>query len=154
MTAEHAAWLVLRVVYAWMFLYPLIALFKDFNAAVGLVELIVPFQAKFFTMIMVIVMFFGAVMIFFGIYAQIAGFFLMFYCLIGARVHYKLMKKVSSYALSISASEVDKQLMSQATQLGAVGHLTSAEKNFVLAAVGFFFMILGSGPWSVTTNLF
>ena len=150
---EVVAWLVLRIVYAWMFLYPLVVLLRDFNATVNVVSLVAPFAKEFFTYVMLAVMFFGALMVLLGVYAQIAGFMLCAYCIIGQAVHYKLAKQTLANKLSDMASEEDKQVLSQTIQLGVMGQVTSAEKNAVLAAVGFFIMLMGSGPMSITANL-
>ena len=84
------AWLVLRIVYAWLFLYPLRVLLKDFEPTVNLVALIAPYKPRFFAVLMVIVMIFGALMILFGVYARFAGFMLCIYNIVGMVVHYKL----------------------------------------------------------------
>ncbi len=154
MAEEVIAWLVLRIVYAWMFLYPLKVLLADFNATVGLVGLIAPFKPRLCAYLMVAVMIVGSLMILFGIYAQIGGILLMFYCLIGVVVHNKLAQQALSAKLSPGASDSDKGVLKSTADLGAVGNFTSAQKNYVLAAVGFFFFLMGSGPWSFTSNLF
>lgn len=153
-TFSIIAWLVLRIVYAWMFLYPLKTLLKDWHGALGLTQLVTPFAAPFFTVIMLLTMFLGGLSILFGFYSQIAGLALLIYCLMGAIVHYRLAGKLQTMNLSNPSSSEDKQQLTQAIQLGVVGHVTSAQKNFVLAAVACFFMLIGTGPYSLTGPLF
>lgn len=148
------AWLILRIVYAWMFLYPLKALLKDWPGALGLTQLVIPFAAPLFTVAMLLTMFFSGLSILLGFYGQLAGFALLVYCLIGALVHYRLASKLQTISLSGQSSSEDKQLLTQAIQLGSVGHVTSAQKNFVLAAVACFFMLIGTGPYSLTGPFF
>lgn len=149
-----SAWLILRIVYAWMFLYPLKTLLKDWPGALGLTQLVMPFAAPFFTVLMLLTMFLGSLSILLGFYGQFAGLALLVYCLIGAIVHYRLASKLQTISLSSLSSFEDKQQLTQAIQLGVVGHITSAQKNFVLAAVACFFMLMGTGPYSLTVPLF
>ena len=147
---EIAAWIILRVVYAWMFLYPLITLLSDWQATENTVALVFPWAKKLFSLLMVLIMVVGAISILLGAYAQIAGILLFFYCMIGAVVHYRLAKLTAVHVLSNEASEADKAALKETIALGVVGHVTSAQKNFVLAAVGLFFFFMGSGPLSLT----
>lgn len=151
---ETVAWLVLRIVYAWMFLYPLKTLLKDWSGAVALTKLIIPIAAPLFTVAMLLAMFFGALSILFGIFGQLAGLVLLVYCLMGAVVHYRLAAAAGKISLSAQSAEEDKNQLAQAIQLATVGHVTSAQKNFVLAAVACFFMLMGTGPYSLTAPLF
>lgn len=151
---ESIAWLILRVVYAGMFLFPLFNLLKDFEATVGAVKLVLPFLSRFFAVVMVFVMIYGALSILLGFYAQIAGFLLLIYCLMGVLVHYRLAGLASASQLSATASAEDREVLSGAIALAILGNKTSGQKNMVLAAVACFFMLLGSGPWSLTMNLF
>lgn len=147
------SWLILRVVYAWLYLYALKSLLSDWQATENLVALVFPFFTRFFAVVMVFVMIISAGSILIGFYAEIAGFLLFIYNIIGAVTHYKLAKLSTSYELSANASEEDKKILNSAVNLGVVGNVTSAQKNFVLAAVAIFFMILGSGPLSITLPL-
>jgi uncharacterized membrane protein YphA (DoxX/SURF4 family) len=148
---EYIAWLLLRVVYAWMFLYPIKGLLSDWQASIDMVKLIMPWQTSIVAYAMIVIMFLGALSILFGIYAKIAGFFLLIYCLIGARLHYLLAYNAKAMRLSELASEDDRATFSQLGNFAVVGHVTSAQKNFVLASVAAFFMIMGSGPWSLVS---
>ena len=141
---ETAAIIILRVVYAWIFFRPLPGLIKDFKGSVDLVSLIVPFWQRSFTVIMLLVMFFGALSILFGMYAQIGGIFLFCYCIIGYFVHQKLAAQLTQS----TNAPVD------VVNLGVIGHVTSAQKNIVLAGVALFFELAGRGHVSVTANIF
>lgn len=88
-------------------------------------------------------------MILLGIYGSIAGGGLCLFCLGGARVHYKLGAMAAGTKLSSAASKQDIETAAGISTLAVVGHVTSAEKNFVLSAVGFFFFLMGTGPWSL-----
>ena len=144
---EDIAWLILRVVFAWMFIYPLKNLMKDIPASKELVTLICPIFQGFITWLMFFVMFFGGVSILLGAYAQIGGFLLCIYSLIGIKVHFACAKNAKGL------SGKDKEFKT-AQELAIVGHVTSGQKNIVLAAVALFFTLLGSGPYSLTVNLF
>lgn len=151
---EVTAWLILRICFAGLFLFALKDLLKNIDASINLVKLIIPYKAHFFTIVMFIVMLLGALSILFGIYAQIAGFFLLFYCLCGVVVHYRLANRIATIQLSTAPSQEDKKHLEEVVALGVVGNQTSGQKNIVLAAVACFFMLLGSGPLSLTGNLF
>ena len=151
---EEVAWMILRIVFAGMFLFPLKDIVRDMDASMEVVRLIMPFQARFFTYVIIAVMFLGALSILLGAYAQIAGFFLLIYCLMGVALHYRLSNRIASIKLSASASEKDQHSLSEVAALGILGNQTSGQKNIVLSAVACFFMLLGSGPISLTTNLF
>ncbi len=147
---EILAWLTLRIVYAWMFLWPLKALFADWKATEGVVGLICPARlvgpaAK----LMVVVMVTGALSILLGVLPAVGGVLLFIYCLIGAVAHYRLGASATALSLSATAADEDRQALANAAALATVGHVTSAEKNFVLAALGLFFALAGTGPWSL-----
>ncbi len=147
---EALAWIVLRLVYAWMFLWPLKALFADWKGAEGLIALLcpkalVPLGAK----LMIVVMIAGALSILLGVLPRVGGAMLCVYSLLGAKVHYKLAATAAEAKLGDTATDADRATLTGVSTLATVGHVTSAEKNFVLAAVGFFFAIMGSGPYSL-----
>jgi uncharacterized membrane protein YphA (DoxX/SURF4 family) len=150
---EDLAWLILRIGYAWLYLYALLGLLSNWQATKDLVALLFPRYTPVFAVIMVIVMFISAISIVLGFYAEIAGLMLSFYNLLGIRVHYKLAAQTRAFELSPNAALEDKQILAEAGTLGAVGHITSAQKNVVLFAVALFFMLAGSGPFSMTTSI-
>lgn len=151
---EISAVIILRLVFSWVFFRPLPDLVKGFRGTVGLVQLVVPFWAFFFTLLMFVIMFFGGLSILFGMYAQIGGLFLLIYCMMGWLVHQRLAYQVGSLRASDSASTADQHTLENAVSLGVIGHVTSSQKNIVLAGVALYFLLAGSGPISVTGNVF
>jgi hypothetical protein len=151
---DMVAWLVLRVVFAWLFLMPLPGLLKDFKGSMQLTRLLVPVMTPLFTVVMLLIMFVGSLSVLFGFYAQIGGLLLALYSLGGSVVHEKLAKQCQSAVLSGDASDADNTVLSNTGCLGFVGHHSSAQKNIVLAGVGIFFLLMGSGPLSLTGTLF
>jgi len=151
---EILSFIILRIVLAWMFLYPLKGLLKDWNGTVGLAGLVSSFAAKYLAILMILAMFIGAVSILFGIYAQAGAAMLLIYTLIGIKVHYKLSQKIASLNLNTVACKEDCNILAETKQLGIVGHITSAQKNVVIAGALFFITLMGSGPYSITNNLF
>lgn len=151
---EIAAFVVLRLILAWMFLYPLKAQLSDWDATVGLVDLIAPFQPQLFAVLMVLTMIAGSLSVLFGLFAQVGAALLMIYSLIGVLVHYKLSRLVAGLRLSASATIADQQILEKAKHLGVVGNVTSAQKNIVIASALWVIVCLGSGPYSLSGNLF
>jgi uncharacterized membrane protein YphA (DoxX/SURF4 family) len=152
MELEAIAWLILRIVYAWLFLYPIKGLLEDWQGARSLAAMAIPIYPQLFSIVMAVVMFFGALSILLGVYTEVSGIILCLYCLLGARVHYKLARELKKHQLSNDACEEDRKNLLDAINLGVVGHVTSAQKNFVLAAVSLLFAFVGSGPYSITDN--
>lgn len=150
---EDLAWLFLRVGYAWLYLYALLGLLSNWQATKDVVSIVFPRYTAIFAVLMVIVMFVAAISIAIGFYAEIAGLMLCFYNLLGMRVHYELAAKLNAIGLSENASEDDKQTLTDACALGMAGHVTSAQKNFVLFSVALFFTLAGSGPLSLTAPI-
>ena len=146
---SEVAWLVLRAVYAWMFLYPAIGLMRDFSTTVGTTALLFSWQPRFFAAGSVGFMIVGALMILLGVYGQVAGFGFVAFCIGGAVVHYRLAAQAGTAKLSEAASDADREALAGLAGLATVGHVTSAQKNFVLAAVGLFFGLMGTGPLSL-----
>jgi len=151
---EITAFIILRIVLAWMFLYPLKALLSDWKETLNLVSLVSSFATKYFAVLMILAMIIGSISILFGIYAQIGATILLIYSLIGIAVHYKLSQKIAKESLSNTATQKDQDVLSETKQLGIVGNITSAQKNIVIAAALLFIALIGSGPYSITTNLF
>lgn len=145
------AWLILRIIFAWMFLYPLTMLLNDWEAAKANVGMISSRFHHELAFIMVIVMVVGALSILLGILPHIGGLMLLVYCLLGALVHYRFADSINQLQLSSQADEQDLEIFDKARTIGAVGHITSAQKNFVLAALACWFMLMGTGPWSIVS---
>ncbi|MEM9659329.1 MAG: hypothetical protein AAF961_13310, partial [Planctomycetota bacterium] len=70
----------------------------------------------------------------------------------GAVIHYRLARIAQETHLSDAASEEDRAAAVELSNLGQVGHVTSAEKNFVLAAVALFFALVGTGKFSLAAS--
>lgn len=150
---DLAVWIVLRVVYAWMFLVPLSALLRDWAVTEQIVALVCPVFTRIASVVMVAVMFVGALSILLGVYAQIGGILLLIYCLLGVVVHYRLAGLVLAIKPLDEMSEKSRELLQQAQNLGVAGHISSGQKNIVLAAVAFLFIMMGSGPLSMSNTL-
>ena len=148
------AWLVLRIIYAWMFLYPALGLIRNWDITVQTTGLLFKRLPFFFAMGSVIIMILGSVSILLGFFGQIGAAGLLFFNIGGALIHYKLAKIAENTVVSKDISAVDKAVVEQLQKLAIVGHVTSAEKNFPLAAIAFFFLIIGTGPLSITANIF
>ncbi len=150
--SENAAWLILRIVYAWMYLYPAVGLIKDWPTTVATTGLLFPKWTRCFAAASVAGMIVGAVMILLGVWGQVAAVALLAFNLGGARIHYRLAALTKAGRLSDAASAEDRAAMEKTATLGWVGHVTSAEKNFVLAAVALFFALVGTGPLSLVKS--
>ncbi|MEC7501923.1 MAG: DoxX family membrane protein [Planctomycetota bacterium] len=148
-SVNACAWLVLRAVYAWMFLYPAYGLMKDWEATVHTTALLFKWQPAVFAFGSLVLMIFGAIAILLGVYGQFAAVGLIGFNLGGAVLHYRLARQLKQTHLSQGAIPADQQVLAGAIDLGVVGHVTSAEKNFVLTAVAFFFALQGTGPMSI-----
>lgn len=151
---EIIAWAVLRLAFAWMFLYPIKDLLADWGSTKKVVGLLTPVFPGLCAVIMLLVMLGGSLSILLGYYAQIGGLVLCLYSIFGIKVHYKLSQQAKAGHLSSQVSDCDREVLAEAQALAVVGHITSAEKNVVLAAVGFMFTLLGSGAFSLTDNIF
>jgi len=149
---DALAWLGLRGVYAWMFLYPAWGLLRDWENTVQTTSLLFRKFPSFFAFGSLLIMIVGAISILLGVYGQIAAVGLVAFNLGGALLHYRLARLVKQLHLSEEATPVDRGALDKAATLGVVGHVTSAEKNFVLAAVALFFVLKGTGPLSLVAS--
>lgn len=146
---EAIAWLTLRIVYAWMFLYPAYGLLRNWKSTVQTTALLFKWLPELFAFGSLVIMVFGAIAIVLGVYGQFAAVALVGFNLGGAVLHYRLARLVKQTQLSEAATQVDRDALQATIDLGVVGHVTSAEKNFVLAAVALFFALVGTGPLSL-----
>lgn len=137
-----------------MFLYPLKSLLEDWPATVQTTALLFPSQSKFLAVASVAVMGIGAFSILLGCYGQVGAAGLLVFCVGGSVIHYRLADQAKRAHLSEQASSADRRAMTQLSTLAVVGHVTSAEKNFVLAAVALLFLLTGTGPWSLYPLVF
>ncbi len=149
MNSVDIAWLVLRVCYAALFLYPLPGLIRDWQGTVSASRLLNEKFATNLAAISVLLMFFGALSILFGVYGQVGALGLLGFNLGGSVLHQRLAGVALQSQLSSTASDQDKQVLMDMVNLAVAGHSSSAWKNYVLAAVACFFMILGTGPYSL-----
>jgi len=150
--SESVAWLVLRIVYAWMYLYPVTGLVKNWPTTVKTTSLLFPVGTTFFAFVSVVLMIAGSLMILLGVYGQYAAVALLAFNVGGAQVHYKLAEAAKAMQPADATSADDRAQFGDLADLAAVGHITSAEKNYVLAAVAFFFALVGTGPWSLVPS--
>lgn len=142
MTLHTAAWLILRLAMAWLFLTPVFGLIRDWDGTKQLIRLISPVWINVFAFCCVSIMIVGSLSVLLGFYAQVGALLLGVYCLLGIRVHYQLAKTIAQ-----SAHPGDGDA------LGIAGHVSSGQKNVVLAAVCLFIVVFGSGPLSMTALL-
>ena len=147
--AQVAGWIALRAVYAWMFLYPAVGLIRDWPGTVQTTGLVYTRATPVFAAGGLFVMIAGGLMILLGVYGQWAGLALVAFNLGGARIHYRLAAVAQETQVSTAATPEDRATAGQLTTLAGVGHVTSAQKNYVLAAVGLFFALVGTGPMSL-----
>jgi uncharacterized membrane protein YphA (DoxX/SURF4 family) len=149
---EPCAWVALRAVYAWMYLYPSIGLIKNWPQTLSTTKLLFTKGTTFFASASIVVMILGSLMILFGAYGQYAAVALFGFNLGGAVIHYRLARIAKGTQLSASASDKDQSTVAELANLGHVGHVTSAEKNFVLAAIALFFALVGTGKFSLVPS--
>jgi uncharacterized membrane protein YphA (DoxX/SURF4 family) len=149
---EAVAWLTLRIVYAWIYLYPAQGLIRDWPTTVETTGLLLSRGTSFFALVSVTGMIVGALMILLGVYGQFAAVGLFAFNVGGAIIHYRLAAMAKSTRISDLAAADDQTTVERLATLGWVGHVTSAEKNFVLAAVAVFFALVGTGPCSLVPS--
>jgi hypothetical protein len=152
--AQHDwVWLILRIIMAWMFLIPVPGLIRDWESTKVLTRLISGIFVNTCSVISIAMMVLGAASVLLGLYAQIGGILLLAYSLIGVRAHFKLAKLIASIRLPKVCHPDGDHAFAEVKSLGIVGQITSGQKNMVLAATALAFTILGSGPVSITGNL-
>jgi len=145
MTDLHIiAWAVVRIALAWMFLVPLPGLLKDWQGTVNLSALLCKWNPRVLAIISVLIMLFGALSVLIGIFPRVGALGLCLYSLCGYRVHRQLARQAKAMA------NKDNQPL---VTLAQVGHVTSAQKNIVIAALAFFMVLQGVGPYMLI-NLF
>lgn len=149
MNSNDIAWIVLRLAYAWVFLYPVPGLLKNWPGTVETTALLFKKLPEFFAAVSVLVMVVGGVSVLFGIYGRIGSAALLAFNLGGAVIHYRIAGQAGKMLLSSEASPEDRKVAETLALTASVGHTTSAWKNFVLAGVSFFFLLKGTGPWSL-----
>lgn len=149
MSGNDISWIILRFAYAWVFLYPVSGLVKNWSGTVATTGLLFKKFPELFAGVSVLVMAVGGLSILFGIYGRVGAAVLLVFNLGGAVIHYRIADQAQNTSLSAAASAEDHKTVELLAMTAAVGHTTSAWKNFVLAAVAFFFLLQGTGPWSL-----
>lgn len=144
------AWLILRIVFAVFFVYPVYGFLRDWPAAKQTATMIYPSYPSLQAAAMILIMVVVSISILFGIYGHVGGLIALVFSLIGVHVHHLFAHKITDTNLSASVSSEDRGIFDGVKALGVVGHMSSAQKNYVIAAVSFFFMVLGTGPLSIT----
>ena len=146
------AWLALRCSVAWLFLWPLPGLLKDWHTMVATTGLVFPFPTLT-TFLGVLVMPLGAISIALGIYGRIGAALLTAYCIGGAFVHMALARQSQSLIDELTIAPNQQATAQQAADIGSIGNTTSAWKNWTVAGSCIFMALAGTGPWSLL-NLF
>ena len=144
--------LILRIMFAWIFLWPLPGLLKNWTVTVQTTGLLFPFGQSFFTFISVAGMAICSIMVMLGIYGRVGGLFLFFFCIGGAIVHNKLAGLPEAAAKQLSSTDLQGpcgKVLDQALTLNRVGNVTSAQKNLVIAGIAAFFALAGTGNLSI-----
>ena len=153
MAYTDVAWLVLRATYAWLLLTALKSLLGDRKGITDAMRPMFPIATELVATFMFIMMGATAIMILLGVWAQIAGFCMVVFNLMGVKFHLGFAKQAQDLAKANPDSDAGTPVATLAA-LAVAGHTTSAQKNIVLAGVGLFFGLLGTGPWSLTEPFF
>ncbi|MBG83357.1 MAG: hypothetical protein CMJ40_02290 [Phycisphaerae bacterium] len=144
--------LTLRIMFAWIFLWPLPGLLKDWTTTVQTTGLLFPFGQSFFTTVSVAGMAICSIMVMVGIYGRAGAVFLFFFCIGGAIVHNKLAGLPEAAARKLPSADRETpcgKVLDQALTLNRVGNVTSAQKNLVIAGIAAYFALAGTGDLSV-----
>lgn len=147
-TAPDLGLLVLRLAIAWIFLWPLPGLLRDWSTTVQTTALVFPLP-RLVSVAGVLVMPLGAVSVGIGVYGRIGGAALAIFCVGGAFVHRALAGQPAALIESLQLEGEARETAATAAQIGAVGHATSALKNWVVAAACLFITLAGTGKLSV-----
>jgi len=147
-------WLLLRVTYAGMYLLPINGLLKKWKGTVRATSMLFSWQPQYFAALACLCMAIGSLSILFGFYGQIGGLLLFIFNLGGAMIHFRCAEFASKVPLNPELPKEAQDTVMQLKTLAMIGHKPSAQKNFVLAAVALFFFFNGTGPLSLTPNLF
>ena len=140
--------LILRLSIAWLFLWPLPGLVRDWDATVSATALVFP-MPKLVTTDGVCLMPLGAISVGIGIYGRIGGAALALYCIGGVFVHMALSRQPAALMEALTLSDRDRATANTAATIGAVGHVTSAWKNWTVAGGCACIALVGTGPLSI-----
>lgn len=144
MDAQTLGWLLLRVGFSWIFLYPLPKLINNWEDTVETTELLMPWKTSFFAAVGCFMMFVGSLGILFGVFPKISAIVLFCFSIAAAQIHFSLGKLAQT--LAANDEQASTKLIAD---LAMDGHVTSAQKNYVIAAVCLFFIFVGTGPMSL-----
>ena len=144
----NIGWLAMRLTIAWLFLWPLPGLLRDWRGTVGATALVFP-MPRAVTLAGVFVMLLGAVSVAVGIYGRVGGAALAIYCVGGAFVHRALAAQPAALIDALKLPDDARSTAETAAAIGALGHTTSAWKNWTIAGACTFIALAGTGPWSV-----
>ncbi|MCH2135499.1 MAG: DoxX family protein [Phycisphaerales bacterium] len=133
---------LLRAGIAWIFLWPLPGLIRNFQATVQTTALVFP-MARCTTIIGLLVMALGALSVAVGIFPRVGAAALALYCIGGAFVHKALARRIQTLAEHASDRSGE---VTEIAQLGTLGHVTSAWKNWPIAAACAYIAFAGAGP--------
>ena len=100
---EPFAWVALRAVYAWIYLYASIGLMMNWPTTLSTTKLLFTKGTAFFAATSLVIMIFGSLMILFGVYGQYAAVAMFAFNLGGAVIHYRLARLAKATHLSESA---------------------------------------------------
>ena len=145
-------WLALRLSVAWLFLWPLPGLLKDWSTTVATTSLVFPLPTLT-TFLGLLVMPLGAISIALGVYGRIGAALLAAYCIGGAFVHMALARQSQSLINELTIPQNQHATAQKVAKIGAVGNITSAWKNWTVAGSCIFMALVGTGQWSLL-NLF
>jgi uncharacterized membrane protein YphA (DoxX/SURF4 family) len=144
----NIGWLIMRIGIAWLFLWPLPGLLRNWHATVKTTALIYPFPTLA-TAAGLVVMLCGSISVGCGIYGRIGGAALALYCIGGAFVHMALSRQPASLIQGLGLDGNAADVANMAAEIGAVGHVTSAWKNWTIAGACSFIALAGTGPLSI-----
>jgi len=144
--------LILRIMFAWIFLWPAPGLIRNWKTTVQTTGLLFPVGQQFFTAVSVVGMITCSLMVAIGIYGRIGAIFLFFFCIGGAIVHNKLAGIPEAKAKSLPEQPSDPkvaEVLTEALTLNRVGNVTSAQKNLVIAGIAAYYVLAGTGALSI-----
>ena len=147
-TVADAGWLCMRISIAWIFLWPLPGILKDWKTTVGATALVFPVP-NLTTLAGVCVMIGGSLSVGLGIYGRIGAAVLALYCAGGVLVHMALSRQPAILLDGLHLKGKSADVANNAAAIGAVGNVTSAWKNWTIAGACVFIALAGTGRWSL-----
>lgn len=152
-------WLVIRLAVGIVYLFALYMNVRNSAARAWLLEhteYMVPKSMKRFgkqlTLLIAVggmaLMFFGSVSILLGLEGRIGGLLLFIFTAFGILQHKRERQVAQGLASSVEPQECTEKL--NALMWSAYsGHFSSGLKNWALCGVSLFFILCGTGPWSI-----